>query len=129
MRDLRVQRGLTQEAVAEVAGVKRAWVNGLESGDIQRPGAEKLGPIADALDVTVEYLLTGRIWAGDAPVFVAAGDRHLVEQFARLPRWSKELALRLLEAVGTVVQPFPADAKQPPAAAEHHVDSNDGSHA
>ena len=56
---LRRERGLSQEALAEVVGVTRQAVQKWESG-ASRPDMDNLTALADYFDVTLDYLVMGR---------------------------------------------------------------------
>ena len=57
IRSLRKARGLTLESLAETVGVSNATVSRWETGEIKNIRSDKLGPLADALGVSVDYLL------------------------------------------------------------------------
>ena len=56
VRELREQQGLTQGQVAQYSGLKRSYVSLVESGEIERPSAEKLLRLAKGLHVAPEVL-------------------------------------------------------------------------
>jgi transcriptional regulator with XRE-family HTH domain len=55
IRDLRKARGLSQEDLAERAGLHRTYVGGIERGE-RNPSLVNIGQIAQALGVTVHEL-------------------------------------------------------------------------
>lgn len=59
IRDVRMSRGLSQDQLAELASLNRVTVAKYEAGRVE-PGAQALGRLADALDVSVDELL-GRV--------------------------------------------------------------------
>lgn len=63
IRELRRERGLNQDQLAELASLNRVTIAKYESGRVE-PGAHALARIADALEVTTDALL-GR---SDEPV-------------------------------------------------------------
>jgi transcriptional regulator with XRE-family HTH domain len=71
LRDLRREQGWSQEQLARVAGIKRSWVQGFETGTIQEPGAADLLAVAKALGVAPEYLLHGLGEPPDLVTFTA----------------------------------------------------------
>jgi transcriptional regulator with XRE-family HTH domain len=82
---LRLARGLSQNQLAARSGVNASQVNRYEKG-ITEPTATRLGQLADALDVTADFLL-GR----DA--FDAEGiERTLVRESLQLFERLEELA-------------------------------------
>ena len=56
IKELRKQRGLNQDQLAELASLNRVTVAKYEAGRVE-PGAHALGRIADALDVSADVLL------------------------------------------------------------------------
>ena len=55
--ELRKDKGMTLEALAEKIGSTKSYIWGLENKPTIRPSAEKIYQIAVELDTTVEYLL------------------------------------------------------------------------
>jgi len=56
IQETRKSRGLNQEQLAELASLNRVTIAKYESGRIE-PGAQALARIADALEVSIDYLL------------------------------------------------------------------------
>jgi len=80
---IRQARKLSQENVADRAGIHRTQITLLESGRRQ-PRLETVVRLAGALDVPVEALFEGILWQ---PAAVGDG-RFLVEAPPELPRLS-----------------------------------------
>ena len=57
LRELRKERGLTLEKLADLAGLSKSYLWELENRESQRPSAEKLTALADALGVAATYFL------------------------------------------------------------------------
>ena len=57
LRQLRTEKGMTQEDLATKSGVSRATISGLESGSITVTTTETLRKIASALEVKVSDLI------------------------------------------------------------------------
>lgn len=57
LRALRKEKDLTLEKLAELANVSKSYLWELENRESQRPSAEKLTAIADALGVGTSYFL------------------------------------------------------------------------
>lgn len=57
MKQLRKEKRLTLEQLAEKIGSGKSYIWGIENGGVKRPSAEKLVAIAKALDVTTDYLI------------------------------------------------------------------------
>lgn len=63
---LRKKQGLTLERLAEKAKCSKSYIWELENRNPPRPSAEKLSNIAEALDVTMDYLLDVEVPEEDA---------------------------------------------------------------
>lgn len=55
LRELRVQKGWTQEELSKRAGFHRTYVGNIERG-LENPTIEAVSQLADALDVSVKTL-------------------------------------------------------------------------
>jgi transcriptional regulator with XRE-family HTH domain len=55
VRELRTARGLSQEKLAEGAGIHRTYLGGIELG-LRNPSLKNIARIARALDVTIVEL-------------------------------------------------------------------------
>jgi transcriptional regulator with XRE-family HTH domain len=75
LRELRKQRGLTLEKLADISGLSKSYVWELENRESQRPSAEKLTALADALGVAAAYFIEEDVRAPE--------ERHLDEAFFR----------------------------------------------
>lgn len=75
LRDLRKERGLTLEALADAARLSKSYLWELENRESQRPSAEKLTALADALGVGLAYFLEEDARAPE--------EKHLDEAFFR----------------------------------------------
>ena len=58
LRELRQQRGLSQERLAELAGLHRTYLGGIERGE-RNVSLINLGAIANALDLSLSALFEG----------------------------------------------------------------------
>ncbi len=92
LRELRKERGLTLEKLAELAGLSKSYLWELENRESQRPSAEKLTALADALGVANTYFLEEDVRTPE--------ERHLDAAFFRgyqkLDPESKEQLRRIL---------------------------------
>lgn len=78
IRQLREEKKLSLNKLAEVAGISKAYLSQLENNVSKQPSAEVLFKIASALGTTIAYLL-------DKPVRVHAKD------FGEMPDGLREL--------------------------------------
>ena len=75
LHELRKKEGLTLEALAEKAKLSKSYLWELENRESQRPSAEKLTALADALGVGVAYFIEDDIREPE--------ERHLDDAFFR----------------------------------------------
>lgn len=75
LHKLRKERGLTLEKLAEIAGMSKSYLWELENRESQRPSAEKLTALADALGVTAAYFIEDDVRAPE--------EKHLDDAFFR----------------------------------------------
>ena len=57
LRQVRKQRGLTQQALGGLIGAAASWISDLEKGKQRGLAAESVLRLAQALDCTADYLL------------------------------------------------------------------------
>lgn len=96
VKELRKQRGWTQKELAAKLGVRFSHLNKYEGG-WHIPPADKLVQLAEVLDVTIDYLLTGDR-AEDKPLH----NTRLLERFRALEAASqddKETVIKLIDAL------------------------------
>ena len=55
VRELRLQKGVSQEKLAEIAGIHRTYLGGIELG-LRNPSLRNIGRIANALGVPAAEL-------------------------------------------------------------------------
>jgi len=73
--------------VARAAGVTKQYLHNLESGLVSKPDPNKLEPICRALNVSMEWVITGRGKPGrDAPVPSTTAHAELLRNYDRLTR-------------------------------------------
>lgn len=75
LKTLRKDKKLTLEQLAELSGLSKSYVWELENRESQRPSAEKLTALADALGVSATYFLEDDVRAPE--------ERHKDEAFFR----------------------------------------------
>ena len=68
VRRFRRYRGLTQQALADLAKVDKSYVSRLEAGEVAEPGLEAVERLAAALKVSMRHLADPRWYAGEAEV-------------------------------------------------------------
>ena len=91
VREVRLKRGLTLEALAEQVGSSKSYMWEIENKAVARPSAEKLHLIAVALDTTAEYLL-----AADEVTEVEAADVAFFRKYQKMkPKGKEQLRVML----------------------------------
>ena len=99
IRELRKERGLNQDQLAELASLNRVTIAKYESGRVE-PGAQALSRIADALEVSTDVLL-GRSEIPAEPVRTprTVESQFISEVVDHLPPADREKAMNMLRAV------------------------------
>lgn len=97
--ELRRERGLNQEQLAELAILSRVTIAKYESGRVE-PGAQALSRIADALEVSTDTILGRKEETKEStnqPRTLEA--RILAEGVDQMPKEQREQALNIMRAV------------------------------
>jgi transcriptional regulator with XRE-family HTH domain len=95
IKELRVEKGLTLDQLAQATGSAKSYIWELENKDPPRPSAEKLSAIAKALDVTVDYLF-GR----DEQTLGEAVDIAFFREYSGLPPDTREQLRKMAKILG-----------------------------
>ena len=98
IRDIRKERGLNQDQLAELASLNRVTIAKYESGRVE-PGAHALSRIADALDVSADVLLgrTDEVRPAPEPPQTEEA-RIFLRGIDKLPQEDRERAVNILKA-------------------------------
>lgn len=91
LREAREMRLLSQEELARRTGLKQPVVSLYESGS-RRPSFRNLGRLADALEVTADYLI-GR---SNNPGIHSKGDDAMLRDYGKLSAADREIARGLI---------------------------------
>ena len=94
LRTLRFQACLTLDELALQAGISKSYLWELENGKSPRPSAKVLGALADALGVSLDYLI-GR----DEKPTRSQEDEAFYREYLRLPTRLKAQLLRIMRAL------------------------------
>lgn len=107
IRRARRRAGISQAQLADAVRVRRSAVSNWESAAEVHPTMVNLAAIAQACNVSLDWLGTGRgamsvdtlddVQAADAELVDAPAERRLLAIFRSLPRHSQALILDLLE--------------------------------
>jgi transcriptional regulator with XRE-family HTH domain len=103
LRELRKRNNLSQTELGQLAGLHYTHIGRFERGT-SRPSGDTLKRLADALEVTSDYLLDG---ATDEAAKARFADRELLKQFQEVERLSEEdkhVVKKLLDAFLTKKQ-------------------------
>lgn len=80
LRELRKRKAYSLDRLAEIAGSSKSYIWELENRDVPRPSGEKLAALAEALDTTVDALISEE---GD-PSAAEVQDQVFFRQFRKL---------------------------------------------
>ena len=92
----RHQQGLSQESLADKAGMKPAAISHFETGG-RKPSLDNLRKLSDALQVTADFLL-GRVDEMDG--LVETADVAFRNGYEQLTAEQREAALAMFQALG-----------------------------
>ena len=108
----RERLGMSQVDLAKLAGVTRQWLSLLELGEIESPGAIPLDNLAQALGVSMAFLLHGAPSDG-VPVTVPPAAVADVREFSGLSGRLRRAMLSAAQAFG-VLDEHPAASEESP---------------
>jgi transcriptional regulator with XRE-family HTH domain len=93
LRELRKAKKLTLDQLAEQARISKSYLWELENRESQRPSAEKLTALADALGVSVSYFIEEDVRAPEEKHF----DEAFFRNYQKLDPDDKERLRKILE--------------------------------
>ncbi|MDY5985654.1 MAG: helix-turn-helix transcriptional regulator [Lachnoclostridium sp.] len=103
IKDLRQEKGLTLEQVADVVGVGKSTVRKWETGMIANMRRDKIADLAKALGTTPAYLMgweeddSKKELSQNEPV-LTEGEEVLLDLFRRVPEDKQQLVLQMIRA-------------------------------
>lgn len=103
IKELRQERNLTLEQVADVVGVGKSTVRKWETGMIANMRRDKIADLAKALGTTPAYLMgweEGEPEKNDSPSQpeLTEGEKMLLDLFNRVPEDQQQLVLQMIRA-------------------------------
>lgn len=101
IQELRKEKGLTLEKVAEIVGVGKSTVRKWETGMIANMKRDKIADLAKALGTTPAYLMGWDDEDSKIPpdkVELTEGEKLMLELFRQIPEDRQQAALELLKA-------------------------------
>lgn len=101
IKELRQERGLTLEQVANVVGVGKSTVRKWETGMIANMRRDKIADLAIALGTTPAYLMgweneTEQKESAPDKLQLTEGEKTLLELFNRVPEDKQQLVLQMI---------------------------------
>ena len=99
IKELRKEKGLTLEQVADIVGVGKSTVRKWETGMIANMKRDKIASLAKALGTTPEYLMgwEEKKSSPNEPK-LTEGERFLIELFRRVPEENQQMVLKMIRA-------------------------------
>ena len=99
IKDLRKEKNLTLEQVADIVGVGKSTVRKWETGMIANMKRDKIASLAKALGTTPEYLMG---WeekkSSPSDPQLTEGEKALLDLFKRVPEDKQQLVLQMIRA-------------------------------
>ena len=103
IKELRQERGMTLEQVADAVGVGKSTVRKWETGMIANMRRDKISSLAKALNTTPAYLLgweddevEKKVSPDDQPI--TEGEKMLLDLFRKVPAEQQQLVLQMIRA-------------------------------
>lgn len=98
IKELRQDKGLTLEQVANVVGVGKSTVRKWETGMIANMKRDKIASLAKALGTTPAYLMGWKEEAAHSPSIenLTEGEKAILELFRRVPEDQQNLVLQMI---------------------------------
>ena len=93
IRQLRIEKGLSQEALGEIVGVKKAAVNKYETGRVINIKKSMLVKLADALGVLPATLLDDV----DGQAVYSSDEHYLIELYRKLNETGRQKIISYTE--------------------------------
>lgn len=100
LKDEMEYQGLTTRALSEKSGVSKRTIDNYLKKNPQEPSVSNAYKIAKALNVSIEYLLTGEEYTGTIPL--TGQLLEYVAEFEALPQEQKQIILMLVKNLQTV---------------------------
>ena len=91
LRSLRIEKGLTQEAIASYAGVNTSHISNIENGHV-KISLTALVAVCNALDVTVDYILSDEYNNASSAL-----DQSILESLKGCNKDTKERILKIIQ--------------------------------
>lgn len=101
IRELRKEKGLTLEQVADIVGVGKSTVRKWETGMIANMKRDKIASLAKALGTTPAYLMGWKETekeSSPSELSLTEGEALMLELFRKIPEDRQAAALELLKA-------------------------------
>ena len=103
IKDLRQEKGLTLEQVADVVGVGKSTVRKWETGMIANMRRDKIADLAKALGTTPAYLMgwedeNSEIEISPSEPQLTEGEKVLLDLFRKVPEDQQQLVLQMIRA-------------------------------
>ncbi len=99
LKDEMEYQGLTTKDLAQKSGVSKRTIDNYLLANPQEPGVYNAQKIAKALNVSVEYLVTGTEYK--SPVAVTGERLEFLNSFEKLPADDRLLILSLIKKIQT----------------------------
>ena len=101
IKQLRLEKNMTLEQVAQIVGVGKSTVRKWETGMIANMKRDKISALAKALGTTPAYLMGWKEEQKNIPqdkIELSEGERMLLDLFNRVPEDQQKLVLQMIRA-------------------------------
>lgn len=99
IKQLRLERNMTLEEVANIVGVGKSTVRKWETGMIANMKRDKIALLAKALGTTPAYLMGWKENETPAPVEVqlSEGEKYVIELLRRVPENKQQMVIQMIQ--------------------------------
>jgi repressor LexA len=98
IKELRKEKCLTLEQVADIVGVGKSTVRKWETGMIANMKRDKIASLAKALGTTPEYLMGWEEKKSPSEPELTEGEKTMLELFRLVPKDQQQLVLQMIRA-------------------------------
>ena len=96
IKQLRKEKGYTLQQLADIIGAGKSYIWEIENRGLKRPSAERLASIANALDVTTDFLIND----DQAEISEDENKEIFYRKLGRLKKEDQEKIMDMIEAWG-----------------------------
>lgn len=101
LKQLRLEKGLTQEQLGKIVGLQKQAIWKYENGNVKNMKASSIKTLAEFFNVSPSYLMgysDQRIEKETTEEILSDGEKIILELFRAIPEGKKQMAIEMLKA-------------------------------